>query len=292
MTVYDNSVKQADKANALLSEADKTMAALRNSVPFDARAGFPVDLYWFGVPKENHVYHQGNRDLKATSSFTNKLDEAVNGARAAARGAVSDLLVDESPAYASLKSEHDLVGAKLDVSKKIVSLADQAGRALDDAERYIRLRNMTSETVTVDDYTTLENSDGTTSQVRSGSHEETNPDWEMYDRFAYRAKRDSEGLIRELNGTVVAASTLLPPSELRQIDANLVGAFGFFREPSFGAWSFDSFSVDDAQRQVQHMEVAGAKLVGQFQGPFDRLDGQVNQQIDTRWQALRGSPQS
>jgi hypothetical protein len=286
--LYTKAQTQAQKAHSLLSDASATMSSLKNEVGVDARMGFVVDLYWFGVPDAHQVFHHGQTDLASAQAFTNDLDAAVKGARTSARGEVSKLLVDESPAFASLKSDHDLTGTRLEVAKKIERLADRAGDKLSAAHTYITLRNITPETIKVDDYTTrtiTENGQSRTVTEKTGSHEETNPAWSNYNMIAMSAKADAEGAIRELNGTIAGSKSLLT-ADLKGVDANVLGVLDFFRQPSFGLWSYDSFNVSDAQSKVKDLEVSAARLVGHIQPRYDSLDTDMNHQIDVRWGAI------
>jgi hypothetical protein len=291
--VVDRAQLQTQKAHALLSDASRAMESLKRDVCADARMGFVVDLYWFGVPDAHHVYHEGRSDLSQTQAFVSDLDAAATMARAAARNEVSKLLTDESPAFAQLKTTHAHVGHQLDVAKQIEGLANRAGDKLESTAHYITLRNITPQTVTVDDYETrvTKNADGTSSseRVRVGSHEEENPSWRSYSNLALVAKADAEGAIRELNGVIKASRGLFPSTELGRADAKLISVFDFIGQPSFGVWSYDSFSVQDAKRHVQQLEVAGARLVGNIQPEFNRLDTDMNRQITARYDVIAAS---
>lgn len=132
------------------------------------------------------------------------------------------------------------------------------------------------------------NADGTSSseRVRVGSHEEENPTWRSYSNLALIAKADAEGAIRELNGLIKGSRDLFPSTDLGRADAHLVTMFDFIGQPSFGLWSYDSFSVRDAERNVQALEVGAARLVGNIQPEFNRLDADMNHQITVRYDGL------
>ncbi len=290
ISVVDRAHVQAQKGHTLLSDASRTMESLKRDVGADARMGFVVDLYWFGVPDAHHVYHEGNSDLSQTQSFVTDLDAATSAAHASARNEVSKLLADESPAFAQLKTTHAHVGHQLDVAKQIEGLAHRAGDKLETTVQYITMRNMTPETVTVDDYETrvTKNLDGSESSERVlvGSHQEANPTWQNYNSIAMLAKADAEGAIRELNGLITGSRSLFPTTDLGRAAAKLITMFDFIGQPSFGVWSYDSFSVQDAQRNVQQLEVAAARLVGNIQPEFNRLDADMNHQITVRYNGI------
>jgi hypothetical protein len=293
--LVENAAAHAQRGQGLVSNADATMEAMKKDVGLDARMGFVVDLYWFGVPDAHHAFHAGRSDLKETARFANDLSAAVAETRGAVRGEVSKLLVAESPAYAALKADHDDVGHRLNFAKKLGSLAHRAHSELDDAKTYIQLRNMTPQTreePVFETRTTTENGMTTSKQVQTGTRTVPNEQWSTYNMLAISAKSDAERAIRQLNTAIGEAKAVFPQHDLKNVDADLIGLFDFLGHPSFGLWSFDSADVNAAQKKVSALETSAAHLVGNLQPQFDRLDRDMNQEISARWQQLHQGPSS
>jgi hypothetical protein len=275
------------------------MTKLKQSVAGDAQLGYAVDLYWFGVPDAHQTFHQGKDELRGLQQFDSALDKAATAQRGVARGAVSDLLAAEQPAYRALKAEHDHVQAKLTTARDLVRLAGSAGDRLREAEHAVTMRNITPRTQTVDVYESRTVSDGVdakgnpktrTEQVKTGTREDPNPAWHVYNNLAMSTKRGAERAMHELNGAVAAARSLFPSAALAQVDGDLAVVLDYFGQPTFAMWSLDSMQIDDLQDSVKTLHVAAGRLVGQTEQQFAPLHEAVNQQIDARWEALTQAP--
>ncbi len=287
--VFQDAQGKTAKAHALDGKAHQTLDQLKQTVGLDARMGYAVDWYWFGVPASNAAYHAGATDTKTLDGFVGAMDQATQLAHAGAREEVSKLLAAENPAYASLHTHYEQETARLQTGKQLLAVADGAISALNRASNAITMRNVTPRTVSVDDYETRTvgtGKDAHSERVKVGSHEELNPTWAMWNTMAIAAKADAESGIHQLNQDVKSAAAELGLAQQGDINADLIGALDFFGQPSFLIWSFDSSDVSQAHDKAVELRGALDQRVSEIQQVHDNLQTQVNHQIDLRWDAL------
>jgi hypothetical protein len=285
MQSYERSSAKTEKARALVGDAHKTLGELKSTVALDAKMGYAVDWYWFGVPEHHANFHAGTADVGVLDRDLKGMDAGVASARSTARESVSDLLRAESAPYASLHADYKHETNKLERATQIHTLADQAVSSLTTASHAVMMRNVTPRTITVDDYTTNDKGE----RVRSGSHEETNPTWTMWNLAAIAAKASAEANVKHLNTAVKDAAQLLELNP-KQVDANLIGALDFFGHPSFLVWSFDSGDVSRATDAAKDLRTSISVKLDQIRPVQQKLEREVNQQIDARWTQLKDGP--
>jgi hypothetical protein len=284
IAVSTSAQAQAQQARSILSDARATMNSLQAEVGLDARMGFLIDLYWFGVPDANHVFHAGNTDVASTNSFANELDTAVANARTAARNEVSRLLVDESPAFVSLQTELDQMGTQLALAQKIGRLAREASSDLSFAHYNIVRRNSESETMMVDVFSersVTSNGTTTTERVRTGQRRVPNPAWEEYKSKAQNWKYSAERTIRRLNDEINGSQGILPGADFKTVDASELVAFRPFVSPVF-----DRDCVRGLMPKVKDVEESTKRLLEQIEERRGSLNTEMNHQIDVRWGSI------
>lgn len=287
---HDQSMRSAGQLEALSGDAAAQMARLRETVGLDARMGYAVDWYWFGVPAEHAQYHAGVDDARAITDQATDVRAAVREARASTRHQISELLKAESPAYAELHRAYIHEKLKLTRATEIRDLADAASDALGTASHAVMMRNLTSRTKEEDVYETrtTKNPDGTTTstRVKTGTRTVDNPDWHTWNTLAVAAKARAEGKVHELNASVRANRELLGIDG--RVDADLIGIWDVLGHPSFFVWSFDSGDVSRAQDAADGMVREMDGLIRQIHVVFDPLERKVEAAISERWDELGG----
>lgn len=288
---YDRSVRSGREISALSSDAAQQINALKEAVGLDARMGYAVDLYWFGVPQDHAAFHAGVGDARAIADQASDVGAALSEVRAGARAEVSDLLRAESPEYAALHAEYSHEKSRLSAATRIRDLADEASDALGTASNAITMRNLTPRTIQEDVYETrsTKNADGTTSseRVKTGTRTVDNPSWHTWNTLAIASKARAEGKIRGLNEAIGTHRELLG-IDGGGLSADLITAWDFFGQPSFFVWSFDSQDVDRAEQAADRMIGEMNGLMRQIHTVLDPLERQVESRIDARWSELGG----
>lgn len=292
ISVHDQAREVMRESNRLSSSAQRVMDQLREEVGADARMGYAVDWYWFGVPENHANYHGGKVDSKGIEDRAESVRDATEHARTVARDEVSNLLKLESPAYADLHARYTHEHNRLTAAQDIRQLADHTADALSDAKHAIYMRNLTPRTIEEPVYETRTktetNADGTTSTtseyVQTGTRTVDNPEWHLWNTAAIVAKSRAEQNIRDLNREVQENRQLLGIEG--RIDGNLINAWDFFGQPSFLLWSFDSQDVSRAQREAEQLRGTMDGMIGQIRVVHDRLERDVNAKIDARWNEL------
>ena len=249
--------------------------------------GYCVDWYGFGVPPKHATYHSGVSDNQGIQSHAQGVRQALGYAREVTRNEVSKLLIDESPAYKELHAKYTHEKKRLEAATGIRGLADDASDALSTASHAITMRNLTPKTIQEPVYGTRTKRDGSTERVQTGTRTVDNPAWGSWNMIAIAAKSRAEGRIRELNRATQAHSQLLGIGG-QGVPTDLIGVWDFFRQPSFGIWSFDSFDVDAAKAKTDGLRGAMDRLIVQIRRVHDPLKAEVNAAIDARWKDLAG----
>lgn len=275
------------RISGIANDAASLMAALKAEVGFDAKLGYGVDWYWFGVPPKHATFHAGVSDNQGIQSHAQGVRQALGYARETTRNQISLLLIDESPAYKELHAKYTHEKNRLEAATNIRSLADDASDALSTASHAITMRNLTPKTVQEPVYEDRRRSDGTSERVQTGTRTVDNPAWDSWNLIAIAAKSRAEGRIRELNRATQAHSQLLGIGG-QGVAADLIGVWDFFRQPSFGIWSFDSFDVDAAKSKTDGLRGAMDVLIVHIRRVHDPLKAEVNAAIDARWNDLAG----
>ncbi|MCA9549483.1 MAG: hypothetical protein KC933_05560 [Myxococcales bacterium] len=288
---HDGAAASQRDLAALSGDAAAQMAKLRESVGLDAKMGYAVDWYWFGVPPEHATYHAGVDDARAIADQAGDVRAAVAEVRAMARNEVSELLKAESPEYAQLHAKYSHEKHRLEVATRIRDLADEASDALGTASNAILMRNLTPRTIEEPVYETRTstNADGSTrsERVQTGTRTVDNPAWHTWNAVAVAAKARAEGKIRGLNETIRSNRELLG-LDGSGISADLITAWDFFGQPSFFVWSFDSQDVSRAERAADQMVGQMNGMIRQIHTVYDPLSREVEATIDARWIELGG----
>ncbi|MBK6687103.1 MAG: hypothetical protein IPG45_21725 [Deltaproteobacteria bacterium] len=288
MIDHHDRVTQLDgRISGIASDAASLIEALKAEVGLDAKLGYGADWYWFGVPPQHATYHAGVSDNQGIQSHAQGVRQALGYAREVTRNEVSKLLIDESPAYKQLHAKYTHEKNRLEAATGIRALADEASDALSTASHAITMRNLTPKTVEEPVYEDRTRSDGTSERVQTGTRTVDNPAWDSWNLIAIAAKSRAEGRIRELNRATQAHSQLLGIGA-QGVAADLIGVWDFFRQPSFGIWSFDSFDVDAAKSKTDGLRGAMDVLIVQIRRVHDPLKAEVNAAIDARWKDLAG----
>lgn len=275
------------RLSGIANDAASMMAALSTEVGFDAKLGYGVDWYWFGVPPKHAEYHAGVTDNAGIQDHAQGVANARSYARATAREEISKLLLEESPEYRVLHGKYVHEKNRLEAATSIRGLAADASDALSTASHAITMRNLTPKTTTEPVYSTRTRKDGTTERVQTGTRTVPNPTWDMWNMAAIAAKGRAEGRIRELNGATTTHAKLLGMGG-QGVPPDLIGVWDFFRQPSFGIWSFDSFDVDAAKGKVDSLRGMMDGMIVQIRRVHDPLKAEVEATIDARWNDLAG----
>jgi hypothetical protein len=287
---HDSSARSAGRLEALSGDAAKQLARLRETVGLDARMGYAVDCYWFGVPDEHARYHAGIGDARTITDQAADVRSAAREARASTRQQISEFLKEESPAYAELHRAFSHEKLRLTRATEVRDQAGAASDALGTASHAVMMRNLTSRTKEEDVYTTriTRNRDGTTSttQVKTGTRTVDNPDWHTWNMLAVAAKARAESRVHELNVSVRANRELLGIDG--RVGADLLGIWDALGHPSFLVWSFDSGDVSRGREASDAMVRQLNGLIRRVHGVLDPLEQKVEAALTARWDQLAG----
>jgi hypothetical protein len=278
-------------SHALVRDADATLKRLGNSVGLDARMGYAVDVYWFGVPDNHEAFHQGKSAVGRIQQFDQNATNAAQQIRQKTRDTFRDVLAQESTTFHTQRERFRVIDPQLRAADDVVEQAKEARSALHRVTTAEAIRAATPQQTQQAVYRTKTTTVGSgtnarqvTTQVFDGYKRVPNPAYDAAVLGLTLAKSRAESAISDLNRAVETLQRTSPGVDLGVARGDLLNPFDFFRGFQWLSTVVTVSNVVTASHDIGRVEGAAQVIVDQLKPEHEQLTTAMERAIDQRWQ--------